>query len=383
MAPAESKRSILLITNDLGPHAGGIETFLLGLIDQLDGKDIVIYTSREEGFEEFDKNLEKSTGVKVIRDKSSLLIPTPRITKKAIAIAKEFQSEVAWFGAAAPLAMMAKNLKKAGVKRTIAISHGHEVWWAKVPLFRQAMRRIGNGCDVVTYLGAFTRDSIKGALGNKTELIHIAPGISINHFKPGEKPSDLVTKFGLAGRPTIVCVGRLVKRKGQDKLIEALPLIREEIPNVKLVYVGEGKLKRHLIKRAEKLGLTECVIFAGRVSYKELPKYFLLGDVFAMPSRSRNFGLEVEGLGIVYLEASASGIPVLGGASGGAPDAVLVGETGFVADGRDRRDIAKHLINILSNLERAKAMGEAGRKWAESDWSWELWGARFKDVLEG
>jgi phosphatidylinositol alpha-1,6-mannosyltransferase len=382
MAPVEFNRRILLVTNDLGPHSGGIETFLLGLIDELPGNEIVIFTSSEEGSKEFDSSLTARTGVKIIRDKSKMLLPTPRVTKQAIAIAKELNSEVVWFGAAAPLAMMAGRLKKHGIKKAVAITHGHEVWWAKVPIFNLAMRKIGNSCDVVTYLGSFTRDAIKKSLGSNPKLIQIAPGISVEQFKPGAKPISLISKYQLEGHPTIVCVGRLVKRKGQDKLIEALPLIKNEIPNVKLVFVGEGSIRKSLERRVAKLGIAENVIFVGRVPYKDLPDHFLLGDIFAMPSRSRLFGLEVEGLGIVYLEASASGLPVLGGASGGAPDAVKVNETGFVVDGNNLEEISKQAVRLLNDPELAKKFGANGRKWAEEYWTWKIWAKKFAALLE-
>lgn len=382
MAPVEFNRRILLVTNDLGPHSGGIETFLLGLIDELPGNEIVIFTSSEEGSKEFDSSLTARTGVKIIRDKSKMLLPTPRVTKQAIAIANEHNSEVVWFGAAAPLAMMAGRLKKHGVKKAVALTHGHEVWWAKVPIFNLAMRKIGNGCDVVTYLGSFTRDAIKKSLGSHPKLIQIAPGISVEQFKPGAKPVSLISKYQLEGHPTIVCVGRLVKRKGQDKLIEALPLIKNEIPNVKLVFVGEGLIRKSLESRVAKLGIAENVIFVGRVPYKDLPDHFLLGDIFAMPSRSRLFGLEVEGLGIVYLEASASGLPVLGGASGGAPDAVKVNETGFVVDGNNLEEISKQAVKLLNDPGLAKKFGTNGRKWAEEYWTWKIWAKKFATLLE-
>lgn len=383
MAPDASKRSILLITNDLGPHAGGIETFLLGLIGELDGSDIVIYTSSQAGSEQFDEALHKKTGAIVIRDKSKILLPTRRVINEAIKIGRKFNSEIAWFGAAAPLGIMASKLKLNGFKRTVAISHGHEVWWAKVPLFRFAMRKIGNGCDVITYLGDFTREAIKGAIGSSPELVHIAPGISLEQFKPGPKPSDLLSKYNINEEPIIICVGRLVRRKGQDNLIKALPIIKREIPKAKLILVGEGKLRKKLEKLAIKNKVYESVIFTGRVSYSDLPRYFLLGDVFAMPSRSRNFGLEVEGLGIVYLEASASGLPVVAGDSGGAPDAVIVGETGYLSDSQNPKDIAKHIIYLLKDLDHAKTLGRNGRAWAEDNWSWKIWGERFSEVLRG
>lgn len=381
MAPEESKRRILLVTNDLGPHSGGIETFLLGLINRLPGNDIVIYTSKERGSQAFDADLISKTGALIIRDHSKVLLPTRRITKNLISLVEKYGCEIVWFGAAAPLALMATPLKRHGISKAIAITHGHEVWWAKVPFFNLAMRKIGKGCDVVTYLGSFTRNSIEKSLGKNPKLVQIAPGISTDIFHPGDKPADLIEKYKLSGAPTIICVGRLVKRKGQDKLIEALPLIKRVIPNIKLVFVGEGRIYKSLKRRVKILELSENVIFVGRVPYKDLPRYFLLGDIFAMPSRSRFFGLEVEGLGIVYLEASASGLPVLAGASGGAPDAVKVNETGIITNGDDPKEIATDLLKLLNNPALAKSLGVNGRKWVEENWSWDIWAKKFEQLL--
>ena len=382
MAPAESKRSILLVTNDLGPHAGGIETFILGLINFLDGNKLVIYTSKEEGSVDFDKKLLQERGAIVIRDKSKVLLPTRRVQNKAISILKDFQCEVVWFGAAAPLALMAKNLKRAGAKKTVALTHGHEVWWAKLPIFKSLLRKIGEGCDVITYLGDFTRDSIKRALGKNPNLVHIAPGIDTDVFNPNQKSEQLIKELSLENQKVIVSVGRLVRRKGQDKLIKAMPEILKNIPDSKLLLVGQGKYQKNLEKLVSKLNLQNSVIFVGRVAYRDLPKYFLLGDLFAMPCRSRLKGLEVEGLGIVFLEASSCGIPVLAGDSGGAPDAVIDGETGYVVNGKSVNEISGAAIELLSNPEKLEKMGARGRQWALEYWTWKNWGNRFKDILD-
>lgn len=382
MAPAESKRSLLLVTNDLGPHAGGIETFILGLIDELDGEQLVIYTSKEVGAAEFDAQLTKKSGALIVRDRAKVLLPTPRITKEILKVAKKYGCEKVWFGAAAPLGLMSKKLRNNGIKRVVALTHGHEVWWAKIFPFNLALRRIGNYCDVVTYLGNFTRDSIKGAIGRRPKLQQLAPGISITHFTPGKKSLRLQNELALGVGPVIVCVGRLVRRKGQDRLIEAMPKVKEVFPNIKLLIVGEGGYKKHLLRLTRKLHLEEHINFVGRVNYQNLPEYFRLGDIFAMPSRSRLGGLEVEGLGIVYLEASACGIAVLAGDSGGAPDAVIEGETGYVISGNDSTEISTTLIKMLRDHNKLIELGAKGRAWAESYWTWEVWGQRFREILE-
>ncbi len=383
MAPAEfNKRRILLVTNDLGPKAGGIETFILGLLAKLDGSDIVIYTSSQDGSTEFDNELVKKYGVVVYRDRSKILLPTPRVTREVIKTLKQHGCEVIWFGAAAPLGFMAPKLRKAGAKRIIGLTHGHEVWWAKVPIFKMALRRIGNSTDVLTYLGEFTKTAIAKSVGNKVELRQIAPGISTEFFAPGIKSTKLLQKYNLANSPTLVCVGRLVHRKGQDKLLRAMPEILRAVPNAQLLIVGSGPREAYLRKKISKLDLDKSVKLTGRVSYSELPEHILLGDVFVMPSRSRFFGLEVEGLGIVYLEASSCGLPVIAGDSGGAPDAVSINETGLVVDGNDVTAIAKSCINLLADPKLAKEFGANGRTWALSNWNWDLWGARFAQLLK-
>ena len=383
MPPEFSRRKILLVTNDLGPRSGGIETFIHGLLEKLDGSQIAILTSSQEDDLDFDKELNRKFGVVVYRDRAKVLLPTPRVIRKAKQIMCDHQATTIWFGAAAPLALMAPNLRRAGAKRIVALTHGHEVWWAKLPPFNLAMRRIGNSCDVLTYLGPFTKSAIAKSVGKKAELVQIAPGISTELFKPGNKPADLIEKYQIANRPTLLCVGRLVHRKGQDQLIEAMGKIKEEIPNALLLFVGSGPREAHLRKQINKYGLEKDVQLLGRITYDQLPKHFLLGDVFVSPSRSRLAGLEVEGLGIVYLEASSSGLPVIAGNSGGAPDAVLENKTGLVVDGTNVSEIAKACVSLLANPSLAKEFGAAGRTWAVENWNWNYWGSRFAEVLEG
>ena len=380
--PVESsKRRILLVTNDLGPRAGGIETFILGLLAQLNGEDIAIYASSQDGDLEFDLELKKKYSVEVIRDKTKVLLPSPRVTREVIKVMKQFDSEIIWFGAAAPLAWMSPRLRKAGAKKIVALTHGHEVWWAKLFPFNLAMRRIGNSVDVITYLGEYTKNAMAKALGGRVRLVQIAPGIDVEHFKPVAKSSSLIEKYGLQENLVIMCVGRLVHRKGQDKLIEAMPSILKSNPNAILVLIGAGPRAKKLEALVAKYKIYSNVLFLGRVSYEELPEHLAMADLFIMPSRSRLFGLEVEGLGIVYLEASSCGLPVIAGESGGAPDAVRVGETGFLVDGTNPNAIAEVVSGALSDLPRLRKMGDNGRKWTVENWSWSIWGEKFAELL--
>ena len=195
------------------------------------------------------------------------------------------------------------------------------------------------------------------------------------------RSSELRSSLGLTNKEVIVSVGRLVPRKGQDKLIEALPSILKTRPKAHLLFVGSGSFQSKLEQIIKKLDMQSHVTFVGRVQYEELAKYICVGDIFAMPSRSRLAGLEVEGLGIVYLEASACGLPVLGGDSGGAPDAVLPGKTGLVVDGTDVNQIANGAIELLSGDRQA--MGKAGREWAVATWDWQIWATKFVQLVRG
>ena len=374
-------RKILLVTNDLGPRAGGIETFILGLLDQLDGSQIVIYTASQLESADFDKRLTEKTGVLIVRDKSSILLPTPWVNRRVRAIALRYESEVIWFGAAMPLAWMSGLLKRAGAKRIVAITHGHEVWWAKLPPFKQIFAQSTKSIDVLTFLGEFTRSAMAPVVRAPCQMVQIAPGISIEHFSPGAKSQRLIDELKLEGKQILVSVGRLVHRKGQDKLLEALPEILLTHPDIVLLFIGVGPRQKKLDQLVRAHDLSHYVRFVGRVTYDKLPEYFRLGDLFVMPSRSRLAGLEVEGLGIVYLEASACAIPVLAGASGGAPDAVIQGETGVVVDGSRVGEIARAVNELLDHPAQMAELGKAGRAWTQERWSWQIWGERFREVL--
>lgn len=377
-----STSKILCITNDFGPRAGGIETFVIGLIERFPFGSVVVYASAQGDTSAYDHKWLKDFGVEVIRDKSKILLPTFRVGRAVRKLARERKIEKVFFGAAAPLGLLAHGLKREGVARIVALTHGHEVWWSKVWPFTWAMRRIAAGVDILTYLGEFTRRAISRAISKKAQssMVRIAPGIDTEHFAPVDANS-LRRELELDGKRVVVSVGRLVHRKGQDTLVEALPEILKSFPNVHLLFVGVGPHLEYIHKRAIQLGVLEHISFVGRVQYSELPRFICVGEVFAMPSRSRLAGLEVEGLGIVYLEASACGLPVVGGLSGGAPDALLEGETGYAVDGRNPSAVAAGIIKVLSDPDKAKAMGLRGRQWIVDEWEWHHWSKRFNELF--
>lgn len=303
------------------------------------------------------------------------------MTKRAIDTLKKEEIGRVWFGAAAPLALMANQLRAAGATHIVALTHGHEIWWAKIPVFKQLLKRIIKGVDLLGYLGNFTRGELTKVCNQPEKMVQIAPGIDTEHFSPRTASNELITKYRLEERKVIVCVARLVHRKGQDKLIAAMPKILEKHPDAILLLVGVGPIKQMLENSAKQLRITPKVVFTGRVSYASLPDYISLAQVFAMPVRSRFAGLEVEGLGIVYLEASACGKPVVVGNSGGAADAVIDGVTGFLIDGNKIDQISDAICKLLDDQDKAKQMGLAGRGWVIDNWQMKNWSEKFNKLL--
>jgi phosphatidylinositol alpha-1,6-mannosyltransferase len=368
----------LLITNDFPPRPGGIQQFVHNLAVRQPAGSVVVYASTWRGAAKFDAE----QPFEVVREDTSVLLPTPRVAKRAAELARANGCDTVWFGAAAPLGLLAGGLRRdAGITRAVALTHGHEIGWAALPGARQLLRRIARDNDVITYLGEYQRIRLDRALHGRTELQRLAPGVDVDAFRPDVDGGEVRARYGLGDRPVVVCVSRLVPRKGQDMLIRALPTIRRRVPGAALLLVSGGPYRAKLERLARESGVGSDVVFTGSVPWAELPAHYAAGDVYAMPCRTRAAGLDVEGLGIVYLEASATGLPVVGGDSGGAPDAVLAGETGYVVGGRDVLALAARIGDLLSDRARAEAMGAAGRAWVEREWRWEAQAARLANLL--
>lgn len=361
----------LVITNDFPPRPGGIQTFGYEIVRRFDPESVTVLTSNWEGAAEFDA----AQDFKIIRANTQTLLPT----KSTLAMAREIVVSEnvtrVLFGAAAPLGLLAAPLRKLGVTNIVGMTQGHETGWAMTPGTRQALRKIGNDTDFLTYISEYTHTKIAKALSSraKANMRRIVPGVDVTEFSPAnlEAGQALRLSLGWSDRPVIVCVSRLMARKGQDELIRALPEIQKTAKAASLIVVGDGPYRKELERLVSKFELAEFVHFTGKVNQKELAHWYAAGDVFAMPCRTRMGGWDVEGLGIVFLEGSATGLPVLVGDSGGAIDAVIDGETGYLVDGRDTTKIAERITYLLTHPEVAKAMGEAGRRWVTNEWSWD------------
>jgi len=362
----------LVITNDFPPRPGGIQTFVHGLIKGLEPTDVVVLSSKFKGWQEFDK-LQK---YKVFRYDTEILLPTPAVANYAIKLVKEFDCESVLFGASAPLGLLSAKLKENGIKKTVALTHGHEVGWSFTPGLKQTFQKIVKDVDKLTYLTKYTFEKIKEAIP-ESELVkfeQLTPGIDIEMFKPSNKETkevqDLRHRFRIQDKLIVACISRLMPRKGQDTLIEIWPEVIKKVPSAHLLIVGGGPYKQNLHKKAFDLNINSNVTLTGSVPWEQLPTFYASADVFAMPVRTRNFGFDVEGLGIVYLEASASAVPVIAGNSGGAPDAVINEVTGYVLDPKNKNLLVEKIVNLLLNPDLRNRLGKQGRSWIEKQWQW-------------
>lgn len=376
---------VLLVTNDFPPTAGGIQSYLRDFTSELvaRGVELEVFASTQDAQEAraYDAQLPYA----VHRWPRRVMLPTPATARQLRRLVARRRIDVVWFGAAAPLALMASAAREAGARRVVASTHGHEVGWSMLPGARRALRSIGNGCDAVTYISAYTLRRLRSALGPHPELHHLPSGVSTDVFAPADPPGRFATRERLGLEPRhrlVVCASRLVTRKGQDSLIRAWPAVVRSCPDAELLIVGEGPAGPALHRLAAASPARHRIHFAGRLTDAALAATVAAADVFAMPARTRGGGLDVEGLGIVYLEAQSAGVPVIAGESGGAPETVCPG-AGVVVNGKDMEALAAEVTGLLSDLPRARAMGAAGREGVEKQWTWESLGDRCRDVLLG
>jgi phosphatidyl-myo-inositol dimannoside synthase len=347
----------LVITNDFPPRRGGIENFVFSICQAMPPDEVVVYTARMDGCEETDSSVDYP----VIRDRAGMLLPTRRVARNVQAVAREHACDCVIFGAAAPLGLLARGLRQhSGVTHQTAITHGHEVWWAKVPLTRWALRRIGDDVDVMTYVSEFCRRRIEPALSPaaRKRMQRLSPTVDKTRFHPGVDGSGWRIRLGIPQDvPVVLSASRLVRRKGQDMLIRSWPSVVDRVASARLVIVGDGPSRRRLGRLARTSGAGESISFVPGVPWEEMPAVYAMADAFAMPCRTRLWGLEPEAFGIVFLEAAAVGLRVITGNSGGAKEAaLLVG--GSVVNGRSLDHSARAVCNsIASKTERLPSQG--------------------------
>jgi len=355
----------LLVTNDYPPQVGGIQRTLEALVRRLPPDRVAVLCPNAEGGDVFDR----AAPYPVYRQPERFLWPLPEVRRRLHQAVRSFGADVVLFGAVYPLALLGPSLAETGTP-FLAAAHGFEYWLSIAPGTHALVRRAtARAARVPVMCSAFIARVVRTAVPDNVPVSVMYPGADLEAFRPDLPYGDLTDLHGVSDRPLIVCVSRLVARKGQDVLIRAMPRIRRDVPDASLLIVGDGPDRDRLVRLAADAP-NRSVVFAGQVSEGDLPRYYRAGDVFAMPCRSRLGGLEVEGWGNVFLEAAACARPVVVGDSGGARESLAPGETGLLVNGSDVAEVAGAVGSLLADPERADAMGRAGRERVVRAFGW-------------
>jgi phosphatidylinositol alpha-1,6-mannosyltransferase len=356
----------LLVTNDYPPRVGGIQRTLEALVRHLPPGRVSVLCPDWDGASVFDQ----AAPYPVLRQPERFLWPTPETAGRVREAVAATGAEVVLFGATYPLALLGPGLASSGTPY-LSAAHGFEYWLSIAPGAHALMRRAtARASRVPVMCSAFIARVVRTAVPEGVPVSVMYPGADIEAFRPDLPVEDLRERHGLGNRRVVVCVSRLVARKGQDVLIRGMASIRRRVPDATLVVVGGGPYRTALERMAEELAPAGSVVFTGQVSEEDLPQYYRLGDVFAMPCRDRFGGFEVEGWGNVFIEAAACGRPVVVGDSGGTREALVDGETGILVRGSRVREVADAVAGLLADPARAEAMGRAGRARVERDHTW-------------
>jgi phosphatidylinositol alpha-1,6-mannosyltransferase len=256
--------------------------------------------------------------------------------------------------------------------RVVMYTHGEEVVQTAYNRLARLRGAALRASDIVLAVSRFTRERLTSDFGVAPERIRLVPnGVDLDRFSPGDA----------AAEPFVLGVGRLIERKGFDRLIEAFALIASDFPAYRLCIAGTGAEEAKLRATMERLGLGERVELLGAVGDDELLSLYRRCTLFAMPNRTLPDG-DTEGFGLIFLEANACGKPVIGGRAGGAVDAVVDGETGLLVKGEDSEAIAEALRRLLGDAALRDKLAQAGLARARG-LGWDHSAKQFLEAVNG
>jgi phosphatidylinositol alpha-1,6-mannosyltransferase len=366
----------VLVTNDFPPKIGGIQSYLWELWRRLPPDRFAVLTSPHRGAAEWDR--EQPFPVERVRE--PVLLPHPPMVQRVRRAVADHDADLVVIDPAVPLGLIGPSL---GLSYDVVL-HGAEVTVpGRIPAARQALAHVLRKARHVIAAGGYPAAEAERAAGERLQTTIVPPGVDVDRFCPLDADARRAARqrFGLpVDAPVVVSVSRLVPRKGFDTLIRAATSVRRDHPDVVVAIAGGGRDGRRLRRLAEQLRAP--VRFLGRVPDADLPQLYGCGDVFAMLCRNRWGGLEQEGFGIVFVEAAAAGVPQVAGDSGGAAEAVVDGETGYVVDEPADPDAAADAIRrLLDDDARRAAMATASRVRAEAVFSYDVLAARLGAAL--
>jgi len=368
------------VTNDFPPRIGGAQSYYWGVIRTLDPSEVAILAPAHIDAAAFDATHPYT----VVRASTSVLWPTNAMMHTVEQMAEREGAELIQLGHPLPAGLLGPRLKQRRGLPYIVFLGGAEVTLpGAVPGVNNMLRHVLGKAAMLLTVSEYTAGAARRQTDGAVPAEVLRPPLPVDDFSPAssDEAAALRARFGIDGQ-LVVCVGRLVPRKGQDKLIDALALLRTEFPHLHLALIGQGRLATGLYDRAQKRGVGERVHLTGPLADAAMKEWLRAADVFASPCRSRWGGFEVEGFGIVFAEAALAGLPVIAGDSGGAPEAVVDGETGLVVDGRSAQQVAAALADILRRTpERRREMGCEGRRLALGRHAPDVVAERYRTLL--
>ncbi len=362
---------ILLATNDFPPKVGGIQTYCYELAKNLTllGEEVTVLAPRVEGDLEFDRK--QNFRITRVRNKLSLY-------GTFFSVLRRKKVEKILIGHRANYARLASWANLLFKTPYDIIVYGGEIL---LPGRKRSIEKGFKRVRKIITISHFTKKKLIEIGIPKKKIVVIHPGIDPIKFNPGLDPSPIKKKYNLESKRVVLTVSHLVKRKGHYNVLKALPQVLEKVPNLIYLIVGKGEEKEKLREIAKDLKLEDKVIFAGEILEEELPLYDAACDLFIMPSYEIKEEGDVEGFGIVFLEANACGKPVIGGRSGGVTDAVIDGETGLLVDPLNINQIAEALIKLLTNPGLAQKLGEKGRERIEKELNWQEIAKKIRGII--
>lgn len=361
---------LLVVTNDFPPTVGGIENYIYSLVRRWPADEVVVLTRAVEGSEAFDAKQSFET----VREPVKVLLPTPGLMQRVRKLLVDRNIDAVHFPSALPLGLMGRPL---GAPYVLSVHGGEFMLASRLPLARTALRRVCESAALILPESTFADRLVGRVLGEAVPRRRLTCGVDVERYRPGAvAPVDMGSDS-----PVVICVSRLVARKGPRTLIRALPHVKERFGDVRLLIVGDGPDRARLENMAQALKVAESVTFAGKQPWDRIPAFLAAADVFALPTRTRFLGTETEGLPLVYVEAAAAGLPMIGGDAGGVSDAVREGKTGFIVDGGRPEQVAAAILKLLQDPEMAARMGRTARKMAEAEFSWDALFDQYRDAL--
>lgn len=368
---------ILWVTNDLPPRPGGIQQFVVNLLRRVHPETTVVVGPAAGPAAVSDDEGERHHTVRA----PGAVLPTASTARLVVDVARSHHSDVVVLGATWPLGELAGTLRRQLDVPVVGLTHGLEAGMAGAGL-GHLIARATRDLAAVTTISRFTADRLAGHL-QAGIVRHLPPGVDVDRFHPGVDGVGFRRRWGLPEDATVVaCVSRLVARKGQDRLVEVWPQLQRRHPDAWLLLVGDGPHDRRLAHRVQRAGPGQRIVLTGGIAWEQLPEAHAAADLFAMPCRTRWGGLDVEGLGIVYLEAQATGVPVVVGRSGGAPETVSDPRAGEVVDGRDTRALRTALDGWLSSPARRAAARDPARRSVVERYAWDTIAADLTRLLD-